>query len=76
MIEENEKCAIIITKKSPVTGAMNTRTIYARMSDFYSWQRGETLVQTAMPYLSVDDREFIISGCTPEDWQKLFGNEE
>lgn len=76
MISEYEKAAIIITKRSPVSGEDNTRTIYARMSDYYAWKNDNMLVQHAMPYLSAEDREFLISGCTPEDWQKLFGDEE
>lgn len=76
MISQYEKAAIIITKRSPVSGEDNTRTIYARMNDYYSWKNDGKLIQEVMPYLSTEDREFLISGCTPEDWQKLFGDEE
>lgn len=40
-------------------------------------------IQDAFPNMSKDDREFLISGITPEEWNKLFveetldkGNEE
>ncbi|MHC4988740.1 MAG: hypothetical protein ACYTFX_09635 [Planctomycetota bacterium] len=31
------------------------------------------LIQDAMPFLDVDQREFIISGLTPEMWEECFG---
>jgi len=31
------------------------------------------LIQDAMPFLDVDQREFIISGLTPEMWEEYFG---
>lgn len=40
------------------------------------WQNylnGE-LVQRAFPTMSVDDREFLISGISPEGWKEEFGD--
>ena len=37
---------------------------------FERYQAGE-LVQNAFPHLSFDEREFIISGITPEEWADL-----
>lgn len=33
-------------------------------------------VQDAFFFLSSDDREFLISGTTPEEWNDMFGKEE
>lgn len=30
-------------------------------------------VQVALPQVSVDDREFLISGISPKGWKKVFG---
>lgn len=60
-----------ITKKSPVTGAENTREIPCTEEQLAAWKSG-VLIQHAMPDVSAEDREFLISGCTPEDWAKLF----
>ena len=38
---------------------------------FTRWQSG-TLIQVALPNLSPDDREFLISGMTPAEWDQLF----
>jgi len=40
-----------------------------------SWVRGE-LIQRAMPQLSADDREYIITGASAEEWDRLFGEED
>ena len=62
---------MIIVRRSPVTGKMNHREIEITEEQYLSWQNGE-LIQDAMPNLSDDDREFIISGCTPEDFAFLW----
>ena len=33
-------------------------------------------IQAAFPNLSAEDREFLISGYSPEGWKMVFGNEE
>lgn len=62
---------MIIVRRSPVTGKMNHREIDITEAQYLSWENGE-LIQDAMPNLSDDDREFIISGCTPEDFSFLW----
>lgn len=37
---------------------------------------GMPYVQVAFPMLNADQREFIISGVTPEEWKEYFGEEE
>lgn len=59
------------TKRSPLTGEINTRNIQVSRFEFNEW-RGGALIQEAMPNASAEDREFIISGYTPEDWNKMF----
>lgn len=39
------------------------------------WQSG-AMIQDAMPELSSDDRELLISGTDPECWNKLYGADE
>lgn len=62
---------MIILRKSPVTGKMNKREIEITEEQYHSWENGE-LIQDVMPNLSDDDREFIISGCTPEDFASIW----
>ena len=44
-------------------------------ADLDAWQNG-TLIQDAMPYLSADDREILISGICGECFDKIYGVEK
>lgn len=46
--------------------------VYAR--DVKAWMDGK-LIQDAMPYLSAEDREYLITGMTPDDWRGMDGEE-
>lgn len=63
-----------ITKKSILSGKTNTRNIDATEEHFAAWYNG-ALIQDAFPHLSADDREFIITGITPEEWEEEFGED-
>lgn len=52
-------------------------TVYALMidpDDLKRWRKGE-LIQTAMPYLSADQRELLISGTCGKCFDKMFEGE-
>lgn len=66
---------MLITKRSSLSGNTNKREINVTQAQLDSWASG-TLIQIAMPHLSADDREFIITGITPEEWDKHFNEEE
>lgn len=40
-----------------------------------AWQRGE-LIQNAMPLLTPDEREFLMSGALPEAFDSMFQEDE
>ena len=47
--------------------------------EYQAWQNlGENRphVQNAFSHLSADEREFIITGVTPEEWTQMFGEPE
>lgn len=66
---------MLITKTSPLTGLTHTRDITAKPEDLNRWKTQGGLVQNVMPYLSADDREFLMTGITPEEWEDAFGGE-
>lgn len=47
------------------------KTVVVLVSELAAYGRGE-LIQNAMPNLSDDEREFLISGFCPECWDSLF----
>lgn len=61
-----------ITKVSLYTHKTHTRDIHCTQEQMDEWLGGK-LIQDAMPDLSTDDREFLISGMTPEEWKEMMG---
>jgi len=59
-----------ITRKSGLTGEINTRDLDITPKQYTAYLGG-TLAQLAFPHLSADDREFFISGITPEEWAEF-----
>lgn len=66
---------MLITRKSPLTGAEQTRELDVTQEEIVAWAGG-TLIQRAMPRLSAAEREFVKTGYTEEDWAKMFPPEE
>lgn len=62
---------VVFSKKCDVTHEDYSVTV-GRVA-FEVWRRGR-LAQIAFPELDADQREFIISGTTPAEWEKLFGS--
>lgn len=50
-------------------------SVSVKAPDLYKYHQGE-YIQNAFPYLSTDDREFLMSGYSPKGWKEIFGNEE
>jgi hypothetical protein len=60
-----------ITRTSIHTGIKRTIDLNVTEEQYKLWETGGALIQNAMPQLSADDREFILTGCTPEEWDDL-----
>jgi len=65
---------MLITRQSLISGNINTMSLPITEEQYNAWEQG-TLVQDAMPHLSPDEREFIMTGITPEEWADNFGDE-
>ena len=63
---------MLITRISPFSGKINTLEIAVTQTQLDVWSSGE-LLQNAMPNLSADDREFIKTGITKDEWNSTFG---
>jgi hypothetical protein len=53
-------------------GVVNAMEIDVTDAQLEEWANGG-LIQNVMPHLSPDEREFIMTGITPEQWKKIFG---
>lgn len=63
---------MLITKKSLLTGRVHTMDLPCTQEQIDAWRNGQ-LIQDAMPQLDAQQREFLISGSTPEEWDEVFG---
>ena len=63
---------MLIYKKSTISGKINGTMIPVSKNQIRRWVKGE-LIQDVMPDLTKDEREFMISGITQEEWYGLFG---
>jgi hypothetical protein len=70
---------VTITRKSPFTGQLNTMHINIGEAEFRAGMVAKINgmnVQDAFPTLDADEREFIMTGITPQEWADSFGSEE
>jgi hypothetical protein len=62
----------IITRKSMISGELNSMELDVTQDQLNLWQGGE-LIQDVFPHLNADEREFIKTGITPQEWSDTFG---
>ncbi len=60
-----------ITRTSQATGIKRSMEIQVTQEQIKAWEDG-MLIQDAMPFLTDDEREFLISGMTPQEWDHIF----
>ena len=60
-----------IKRTSPITGITRTRDIDVTKEQLVRWEAG-ALIQDVMGHLSVQDREYLITGITDDEWQRAF----
>lgn len=59
-----------VTRRSPITGELNTVLIEMTQDQIDRYKKNEEHIQHIFPNLSANEREFILTGMTPEDWDK------
>ena len=66
---------MMITKKSTITKRVHTMDIPVDPNKYFSWDESEPrtrpLIQNYFPELTEDQREFILNGITPEEWEEF-----
>ena len=60
-----------IKRTSQVTGITRNLDIDVTKEQLVRWEAG-ALIQDVMGHLSAQDREFIITGITDDEWQTLY----
>ena len=65
---------ITITRRSSLSGKTNSMWLDLSEDALQAWQDG-MLAQDAMPNLSANEREFVMTGITPYEWDNMFEDE-
>ena len=63
---------MIIQRTSPFSGKVNVMDIDVTEDMLERWYHGE-LIQNAMPHLTPEEREFIMTGITEVEWETELG---
>ncbi len=66
---------MLISRTSILSGKNSEMELDITNEQLELWHKG-MLIQSAMPNLSPDEREFLISGITPEEWKAYCSEEE
>lgn len=69
IIQHGDDPDIEIKGKCVVTNKPYSVTV--KLKDYEDWTQGK-LTQQAFPYLDAGQREFLISGISPEGWEEEF----
>lgn len=64
-----------VRAKSVYSGEYNEMEIPITKEQFEDWKKGN-LIQNAFPQLTADQREFLLTGITPEEWRQMFPAKE
>jgi len=61
---------MIVTRKNIFTGQERSLNLDVTQEQLNRWKNGE-LIQNVFPHLSVDEREFLMTGIVGEEWNEL-----
>lgn len=66
---------VLVHVKSLFDGEWNTMPLAITPAQYEAWQEGD-YIQRAMPHLSPDEREFLLSGAMPGEFEAMFPEED
>lgn len=66
---------MMISRKSILTGKEHVMDIDVTLDQIHDYQAG-TLLQNAFPHLSAEEREFLKTGITPDEWREFIAYDD
>ena len=63
---------MLVFNKSILSGEVNSMMLNVTQEQLDQYAAGDSLIQEVFPNLSSDEREFIMSGITPSEWDATF----
>lgn len=65
-----------ITRVSMMSGKTHTMEIDVTQDQLDTYYSSGEVIQNVLPHLSADEREFIMTGITPQEWAEMFKEPE
>jgi hypothetical protein len=65
-----------VFKRSTLSGKCYIGKFVLTKEQFEDWKVNRKMIQDAFPHLTKDEREFFLSGSTPEEWDAAFKEED
>ena len=66
---------MVVVAISALTGRQHAASLAITEAQVYDWVNGAS-IQDAMPNLSPEDREFLMTGITAKEWDSMFSEED
>jgi hypothetical protein len=66
----------VVHKRSMLTDIMHKVVLPIVPDQVIAWKQQRRLIQDVFPNLPREDCEFLLTGCTPEEWNAEFKEDE
>lgn len=76
ILEHIAENLVLVTNVSILSGKTNSMALPIRQGQVEYWQQSGELIQNVFPHLNADQREFLMTGITPDEWDSAFGSDE
>lgn len=74
---------MLVTRRSLISGKEHTMDLPVTQAQIdelikgpFKWTHPTMVIQKAFPNLTPDEREFLFTGITPNEWNGVFGEDE
>lgn len=70
---------MLVTRRSQMSGVESTMDLDITIDQLFRIENRfstKELIQNIVPHLSKEDREFLITGITPKEWNEMFNEIE
>ena len=67
---------MLISMRNPFSKEINTLDINITKEQYNRFIEGKENIQTIMPKISADEREFLITGMLPGEFDQLFSDDD
>jgi hypothetical protein len=67
---------MLVFKKSILSGEVSNMVLDVTQEQLDQYAAGNGLIQEVFPNLNYDEREFLMTGITPSEWETTFSEDD